>query len=79
MSNRKGIKTTKGRATKTTSATQHGDLAELLSAVMRHPNIPADLHTYIGDWLVSGQDERIDSPDYIRRSLDSARRKGGGR
>ena len=79
MTERKGSKTTKGRATKTASTTQHADLAELLSAAMRHPDMPADLHTYIGDWLVSQPQERIDSPEYIRLALESASGKGGAR
>ena len=78
MSKTKGIKTQKGRATTTTTGTQHGDLAELLSAVLRHPDMPTDLHTYIGDWLVSQPQERIDSPDYIRCALRNAK-EGGGR
>jgi hypothetical protein len=59
----------RGRAA---TGANHGDLAELLAAVMRHADTPADLHTHIGDWLVSQPQPRIDSPDYIRRALGNA-------
>ena len=79
MSNRKRNKTQKGRATEAASTTEHTDLAELLSAAMRHPDMPTDLHTYIADWLTGQPQERIDSPEYIRLALAHASGKGGAR
>ena len=79
MSNSKKTTTKGGTQGKTKTGTGHADLAELLSAVLRHPDMPADLHTYIGDWLVSQPQESIDSPEYIRLALAHASGKGGAR
>jgi hypothetical protein len=48
---------------------QRPDLAELLSAVMKHPDIPTDLHTHIGDWITSYGNPQVDEPERIRRAL----------
>ncbi len=70
--------TRRGARGKAATGANHGDLAELLSAVMRHADTPADLHTHIGDWLVSQPQERVDSPAYIRRALANAKKGGRG-
>jgi hypothetical protein len=45
------------------------DLAEMISAVMRHPAIPADLHNHIGDWITSYGEPQAHEPERIRRAL----------
>lgn len=55
-----------------------GDLAEMLSAVMNHPDMPAELYNHIGDWLGEQFDKgvKIGSAWYIRHALDRAREGG---
>jgi hypothetical protein len=45
------------------------DLAELISAVLQHPDIPTDLHTHIGDWIASYGNALVHEPQRIRRAL----------
>src|SRR4051812_21262859 len=47
-SERKGPTRTGGRSETRTGS---GGLAELLSAAMNHPEMPADLYNVIGDWI----------------------------
>lgn len=45
------------------------DLAELLSAVLNHPDTPTDLYNAIGD-EIAAMDFDCDAPEYIRLSLE---------
>jgi hypothetical protein len=45
------------------------NLAELLSAVLRHPDLPVEIHTDIGDWINSYGCPQIEEPERIRRAL----------
>lgn len=48
-----------------------GDLAELLAAVMRHPDLPASIHNNLADGLNDAFHEQaaITEPFFIRRAL----------
>jgi hypothetical protein len=76
MSETKGIKTEKGRAT--TSTANHGDLAELLAAVMAHPDTPGAVVNDIADTLCGLRDkDRLTDAEVIRRALRNAPREPG--
>jgi hypothetical protein len=71
---------TKGKAEGSSAmrVNEGGDLAAMLSAVMSHPDIPAELYNTIGDWL---NDEfhdgfKISERWVIARALDRAGQKG---
>ena len=61
--------TTPARGARAGGGAETPDLAELLSAVLRHPDIPAELHTDLGDWIVSYGNPQVDEPGRIRRAL----------
>jgi hypothetical protein len=49
----------------------HGDLAELLSAVLLHPDLPNELNVNIGDWITGFGEPQAHEPARIRRALDA--------
>jgi hypothetical protein len=73
--------TRKGAAARATSAATNnsGDLAEMLSATMNHPDIPNELYNVIGEWLNDTFHDglNISEPWVIRRALDRTAREGG--
>jgi hypothetical protein len=52
----------------------HGDLAEMLSAVMRHPEMPDELYNSIGDWLNDSFHDglQVSDPSFVARALRNA-------
>jgi hypothetical protein len=57
----------------------HADLAELLSAVMRHPDTPAEVVNAVSDTLCGLRDkDDLTDAEVIRRALRNAEPKGGG-
>jgi hypothetical protein len=60
--------------TTTNSDTGHGDLAELVSAVMRHPETPNELYNSIGDWLNDSFHDglQVSEPWFVARALQNA-------
>ncbi len=57
----------------------HGDLAELISAVMRHPDLPADLYNDLGDRLndLFHDGLQVSEPWFVRRALTNAGAEAG--
>jgi hypothetical protein len=63
-----GKKTTPARRARARAGVP--DLADLISGVLKHPDTPVELHTHIGDWVISYGNAKIDEPERIRRALD---------
>jgi hypothetical protein len=73
-------KSTSKGSSASTRAVPPGDLAEMLSAVMSHPDMPHELYNLMGDWLNDSFHDglRISEPWFIYRALciDRARERG---
>jgi hypothetical protein len=60
--------------TKSQAGDRKTDLAELISAVLNHPDVPGDLYNAIGDWLNDSFHDGLSLSEtwFVRRALERA-------